>query len=101
MIAPTVKPSSVTVVCALEHIEAHDVVITPAIVGAMNALFDAPRDDDSRGLERLLILTGEFAQRALVVVSDDSKQEITFGGVLLVAALDCANEMVERLGVQL
>ena len=97
---PTVKPASVTVACAIEHIEAHDVVITPAIIGALNAMFDAPRDDDSEALERLLVLTGELSQRALGVAQRDTRHQLRFGGVLLVAGLDSLNGTAALLGVQ-
>ena len=101
MTSPTVKPASVTVACALEHIEAQGCSITPAVVGAMNALFDAPRDDDNQSLERLLILASELAQRALNIVCAVSPQTVMFGPVMLVAMLDAANEMVEKLGVRI
>ena len=100
MHASTVKPASVTVACALEHVEAQGVSITPAVVGAMNAMFDAPRVDDERGLERLLILSSELAQRALNIVCAVSPQTVMFGPVMLVAMLDAANEMIGKLGVR-
>ena len=100
-VMPVVKPASVTVACALEHIEAQGVSITPAVVGAMNALFDAPRDDDDRGLERSLILSSELAHRAVNIVCAISPQTVMFGPVMLVAMHDACVEMIEKLGVQL
>ena len=100
MNAPTVKPAIVTVACALEHVESQGVSITSDVVGAMNTLFTMPHANDE-ALERLLILTGEMACLAGNVAHRDNRHHLTFGGVMLVTALDALTETADLVGVQL
>ncbi len=97
MTTATISP---TVHVAAELIESHGVPSGACIPG-LSAIFTTEISGDSQQLERLLILMGELACQAQILIDDPDRprQEVCAGPLMLQCAIISTRSIADALGV--
>ena len=96
----TTTPNSPTVNIAADLIQSHGVPSHVCIPG-LNAIFSTKVSGDSQQLERILILMGELACQAEILINDPNRprQEVCAGVLMLQCAIISARSIADALGV--